>query len=197
MKLYPFIRKKSFRVIYTLKSVLNLNRKGGIKLHLGSGRDYLKEYVNIDADSDALCDIKTDYKNICNYFKPATVEEILMIHSISYLNLWEARLFFNNAFQILQPGGKLIMELPSIEKCAAHLIKHKDDIDAYVEGVRGIYAFDLDMINNKKKYHPYAFGWSGWHIEHELRTAGFTDVKIMEPQTHGNPWRDIRIEAIR
>ena len=75
------------------------------------------------------------------------------------------------------------------------LLAARDSNDDYLEGVRGIYAFDLGQIARRDSFATYAFGWSAWHLTEELQQAGFRDIEVGPPQTHGRPWRDIRLQA--
>ncbi|MCO8121413.1 hypothetical protein NHH03_06665 [Stieleria sp. TO1_6] len=168
-----------------------------VKLNLGCGPMHLDDYINIDADPRACADFYLTFDELRDAFAQDSVGEILMVHSLSYLNLWQARDFFRDAHHLLQPGGRLVIELPSIEKCAQHLLESSGDPSRYLEAVRGIYAFDLSEISNKVRFTPYSFGWSAWHLEHELRDARFGDVTVTEPHYHGQSWRDIRVEAIK
>lgn len=166
-----------------------------LKLNLGCGPMHLDGYINIDADPRACADFYLSFSELGDAFASGSAKEILMIHSLSYLNLWQARDFFRVAQRLLAPGGKLVIELPSIEKCAEHLLRCQGDLSEYLEAVRGIYAFDLTEITNKTDFTPYSFGWSAWHLEQELREAGFSGIVVAEPQFHEQPWRDIRVEA--
>ena len=168
-----------------------------IKLNLGCGPMHLDGYINIDGDPKACADFYMDFSELGDAFAKASVVEILMVHSLSYLNLWQARDFFATAVELLRPQGKLIIELPSIENCAQHVLDCKEDVAGYLEGIRGIYAFDLTEITNKTDFTPYSFGWSAWHLESELRNVGFTEFRVGKPQYHEQPWRDIRVEATK
>ena len=120
-----------------------------------------------------------------------------MIHSISYLNLWEANKFFNDAYDLLNIGGVLELEFPDIQKCSKIIVESSDD-SYYIEAVRAIYAFDLDQIKNKEIYRPYAFGWSGLYMKNVLLEIGFSQIDILEPETHEKRnWRDTRIIAVK
>ncbi|QEF99406.1 hypothetical protein Mal15_34700 [Stieleria maiorica] len=172
-----------------------LVEKRDIKLNLGCGPMHLDGYINIDAAPAACADFYMDFGELERAFSASSAREILMIHSLSYLNLWQAREFFRSAYRLLSPGGQLIIELPSIEKCAAHLLESRGNLPAYLEGVRGVFAFDLSEITNQVSFTPYSFGWSAWHLEHELRDASFSRIVVTEPEFHQQPWRDIRVEA--
>lgn len=168
-----------------------------LKLHLGCGSVYLKDYVNIDVSSDSVADIVSDLRDIYKLYPVNSVSEIFLVHSISYLRLWEGLDFFKQSFQLLKEGGSLILEFPDLEKCASLIIQSKNDYTNYIEAVRGIYAFDLDQIQNKESFHTYRFGWSAWHIEQELKNIGFKNIMCSEGELHNHKWRDTRVEATK
>lgn len=169
------------------------------KFHLGCGGDYLKDWINIDVNKFSTADIVCDFKYLNKYFPNDSVSVIKMIHSISYLRLWEARDFFAMCFKLLKKNGTLILEFPDIVKCAKLLIENeKTNFENYILGTRGIYAFSLRELELKKKNVPYTFGWSAHHIENELLKTGYSFVKITDLEKHGKlDYRDTRIEAIK
>jgi len=169
-----------------------------IRLNLGCGNMRLDGWVNIDINPQVKPDICCDLLSVRHHFQPSSVDEILLIHSISYLRLWEARIFFKNALAMLKPGGRFVLEFPDAAKCAKHLLENEGERDEYIEAIRGFYAFDLQQIKNKEQYQPYSFGWSARHISDELKTIGFREVISGDPQTHGpRLWRDSRIVATK
>ena len=177
------------------KKQIDIN--SGIHLNLGCGEQYLQGWVNIDTNENVNADLYSNFFNIDNHFESFSIDTIQMIHSISYLNLWEAELFFKKAFKLLKNEGILILEFPDILKCSRRLL-FTNDVESYIEAIRGIYAFDLNQMENKEKYIPYSFGWSGWHIKKVLIKQGFKKIYINYPETHGRRfWRDSRIVAIK
>ena len=165
------------------------------KLHLGCGCEYLPGYINIDCDPAAKADLHLDMMAIDNAFAPGSIDEILMIHSFNYLSLWQARDFLKKTATLLSPEGTLIIETPNLLKAVDRIIAHhKGSTEAYLEGVRALHAFGMDQIERRESFTPYAFSWSPWHLELELREAGFAEISLLPPQTHA-PWRDMRIEA--
>lgn len=189
-----FFRKKNNND----KRSVSINSASPLRLHLGCGSDYLDGWLNIDVTEKSKADVIMDFKNIKGNFESNSVSEVLMVHSISYLRLWEARDFFSDIYSLLKTGGRFALEFPDIVKCSKVVLENENEIEKYLEGVRAFYAFDMGQIKRKDKYHPYAFGWSAWHISFELKRIGFTKISIMEPQTHGPLlWRDTRIEAIK
>jgi hypothetical protein len=195
------------RCLLSLKKILYLfyyrylNKKKSstepLKLHLGCGTVYLKNYVNIDVSADSVADVVSDFREIYKLYPSGSVSEILLVHSISYLRLWEALDFFRDCFLLLKDDGLLILEFPDLEKCASLILESKNDKNNYIEAVRGIYAFDLLQIQKKENFHTYAFGWSSWHIREELIKIGFKRVDCKEVFFHNHKWRDTRVEATK
>ena len=172
--------------------------RGGRRLHLGCGGDYWPGYVNVDASPASQADLCLDFTGLRAAFEDGSIAEVSMIHSLSYLRLWQARDLFRDLHALMEPGGRLILELPDLAKCASHALASSGRLDDYLEGVRGLYAFDLNEIAAKAMFTTYAFGWSSWHLKLELEEAGFRDVTVMDPQTHDRrTWRDTRIEATK
>jgi hypothetical protein len=175
-----------------------LGRQRHLKLHLGCGTEHLAGYINIDVKSNAAADLYLDFCRLHRVFSPESVAEAMMIHSLSYLNLWQARKLFKQLYVLLEPGGKVIIESPDLGKCAQRVLLKDQSLTDYLEGVRSIFAFDMSWVTNEVMYEPYAFGWPGWHLKQELEHVGFKEVLLLDPQTHGRLlWRDIRVEAFR
>jgi len=166
-------------------------------LHLGCGSIYLKNYVNIDVSTDSVADVVSDFRDIFKLYPSNSVSEILLVHSISYLRLWEALDLFKDCFMLLKEGGQLILEFPDIEKCAYSIIESKNDYPKYIEAVRGIYAFDLGQIKRKESFVSYAFGWSSWHIREELSKIGYKNIICTDGDFHKHKWRDTHVEATK
>jgi hypothetical protein len=169
-----------------------------VRLHLGCGQDYWPGYVNVDVGADALCDLRMDFTRIDERYPHSSVVEIALIHSLSYLRLWQARDLFTDLYRLLQPRGRLVIELPDLAKCARKALADEGNPSEYLEAVRGLYAFGIDQIDHREMFTPYAFGWSSWHLKQELEKIGFNQVIVCDPQTHERrTWRDTRLEAVK
>lgn len=189
------------RILKIMKrTIMSAYRKkdGKVRLHLGCGGDYWPGYVNIDLSPNGVCDLQMDFTKIGDIYPSNSVTEVALIHSLSYLRLWQARDLFADLYRILEPGGVVVIELPDLGKCARKALECKTSKAEYLEAVRGLYAFDMEQIKGKEMFTPYAFGWSGWHLEQELSEAGFCHIIVTDPKTHEQRlWRDTRIEAIK
>jgi predicted SAM-dependent methyltransferase len=193
MRMIWALRRIKFKIFSTFKK-----KNGKVRLHLGCGSDYWPGYVNVDISPNSLRDLQMDFTKIKKIYPANSVREVALIHSLSYLRLWQARDLFADLYRILEPGGVIVIELPDLSKCAQKALQCKKSKAEYLEAVRGLYAFDMEQIERKEMFTPYAFGWSSWHLEQELEKVGFRNITISDPQTHGRRiWRDTRIEAIK
>ena len=178
-----------------------LLKKRNFNLHIGSGHDYLNDFLNIDASKLAKADVYMDMRKLNKYCIPGSVNQIKMIHVLSYLRYWEAIDFLTDCYRLLKKDGKIIIEIPDMHKLSheivnIHSIENETDRKMYFECLRAVYAFNMTQIEQKKHFNTYAFGWSAMHLEYELKKIGFKQIDILTPICHDKlPWRDFRIEA--
>lgn len=81
------------------------------KLHLGSGPDYRKQWLNVDINPDADPDVVADLTATPWEFAPEnSVEVIEARHVVEHLD--DRAAFFEEAARVLQPGGELRIAVP-------------------------------------------------------------------------------------
>src|SRR5882762_7889754 len=119
----------------------SLVRRTPVRLHLGCGDEHLDGWINVDENPASAADVVMDFRRIGEALAKATVDEVMMIHSLSYLRFWEARELLGVLHNVLKPGGKFIAEFPDVEKCAVAIGRARREVNSYVEAVRGFYAF--------------------------------------------------------
>jgi hypothetical protein len=164
------------------------------KLNLGCGTNHLEGYLNIDADPRNIPDLCLTIANLKSAFIPLSFQEVLLIHVIGYLRLWEVRDLLNDVYSLLMLDGTFIIEGPDFEKLAKSIVGNPEDSEA----LRAVYGYDADHDKERVKYTVYHSGWTTAHLRRELFAAGFRKVDIKDPLTHGKrTWRDYRIEAIK
>jgi len=159
--------------------------------------EYWTGYVNVDSDPTVRADLRIDFNRIHEHFRPGTVTEVVMIHSLNYLSLWQARDVFAILHGLLAPGGRLVFETVNLESAARKILENEGkDLGEYLEGVRALHAFGKVHHDNRKSYVPNSFSWTPWHLKLELEHAGFREVRIL-PATSHVAWRDMRVEAVK
>lgn len=165
-----------------------------LRLHLGCGADRWDGWVNVDRDPAARADLHMDLVDVERRFAPGSVAEVAMIHSLNYLSYVEARRLFASIHYLLEPGGTLAIETVDVERAARKVLESVGREREHLDGVRAFHAFGWDDLEARRPYAPNRFGWSAWHLEQELRRAGFEEVERQAPQTHV-AWRDMRLVA--
>lgn len=165
-----------------------------MKLHLGCGRHYLDGWVNVDVvphpsakkPPDVLC-LATDLSK----FEDNSADEIMAIHLFEHMSKKEAQNALKEWHRVLKPGGKLILEMPDIIKCARNLLAKPDD---YKNSIWGLYG----NHDEPSEYMYHKYGWSFVFIKPELEAAGFFKVAERPPEWHGKRLhRDFRVESLK
>jgi len=93
-----------------------------LKLHLGCGKNYLKDYINIDLPQgkQELMKAKADiYKDIRDLDYPQnSIDEIRNHHLLEHFTRQEALKLLLKWRRWLKPEGLLVIETPDFEGCA-------------------------------------------------------------------------------
>jgi hypothetical protein len=92
--------------------VLDLLRRKRPRLHVGSGRERLEGWVNIDAQALPGVDLVADVTQGLQF---ANVGAIFAEHFIEHLALVDALAFFNESWRILGRGGWIRMSTPNLD----------------------------------------------------------------------------------
>ena len=134
---------------------------------------------------------------------------IEMNHFMASINFWDARELLKQVWQVLTPGGKLVIETPDIAFCMKHFLMK--DTHAYFEkfeepvsttgswqpgqldmwGLWGNPATQDVKTSNKWGYTPGS-------LRQMLVECGFEEIHIHDrPAEYHVPVRDFRMEAYR
>ncbi len=160
------------------------DQAGLIRLNLGAGRRPLEGYIGVDiaGEPDVLADVRA------LPYEDGSVDEVIAIHLLEHLYRWEAPAALAEWARVLKPGGRLVLELPDVVKCCEQVLAGaKDRL-----GVWGLYG----SPEYADPLMCHRWGWRSDELAAELRTAGFTRVRVREPQFHKKA-RDMRLEATR
>lgn len=156
-----------------------------VRLHLGAGDKYFPGFVNVDlhGEQDVNCDItKLD-------FEANHADEVHAYHVLEHLHRKDATRALDEWFRVLKPGGKLVLELPSLNKIVKNI----------VDGEKNIRLTLLGLYGDPRDPKPdmlHKWGWSHEELTEVLTAVGFRDIRHLEPVFHIAK-RDMRLEATK
>lgn len=161
----------------------NKNNFNEIKLNLGSGGRPMKGWINIDnfdyekndsSRSGSVYDIKMDIRNLD--VDDDTVDEILLSHVIEHFVRWETIKMLKHYFNKLKQGGKIIVEMPDLDRCIAWYIRQKQTpsiktpIGIMNMGLTQFYGNQWDELD----YETHRYVWRIDEFTSVLKEIGFT-----------------------
>lgn len=152
-----------------------------MKVHLGCGSKYWPGFVNVDGFTD--CDIQSDIKKLP--FNDGEVSEIHLIHSFEHISRMECDLALKDYFRCIKSGGKLVIEVPCLDKIAQMIVDGEENLVMTLFGIFG----DV-RLGRPEMLHQWC--WSKKELKQVLEASGFENIEIMEPLFH-YPKRDIRV----
>lgn len=171
------------------------------RINYGCGRHVLPGYTNIDAVVHRDAARRPEILHALTFHPDGSIveptplpdgyaDELLAAHVIEHFVEWAAPHVMREWARLLKVGGKLILELPNIEAAARNLLAGK-------RPQMWAFAFYGDG-SYKDEYMTHRYGYTPTSIRALVEGAGFKDVQILPPQTHGpKPQRDMRVEAIK
>jgi predicted SAM-dependent methyltransferase len=154
-----------------------------VRLHLGCGNKILRGYRNLDAfgNPDEYADI-TDLKY-------ENVDEIMAIHVFEHFWPEDALKILGNWHKALKAGGKLILEMPDLQKILEHFKAPELNLTLTMFALYG-----GDRERRIENLHKWA--WTFNSLKPLFEQAGFKDVVEKTAQYHW-PTRDFRIEGTK
>ena len=156
-----------------------------MRLHLGCGKRHLDGWLNIDLfGSDHDCDIRK------LPFDDESAEEIMAIHVCEHFYVTEILSVLKEWRRVLKPGGKMVLELPCLDKVLIHFANGSPE------------NFTLWPLygdpNTHKDGEPalHKWSWSKSQFKALLKAVGFDEITEETPHYH-QPSRDMRWIAIK
>ncbi len=155
-----------------------------MRLHIGAGHYYWPGFTNVDyvGDQDLVTDI-TDLP-----YEDDSVDEIHGIHVFEHLQRYDAVKALNEWYRVLKPGGKLVLEMPSLEKIAQLIVDGEKNPRLTTMGLFG-------DPRDPNKHMAHQWGWAADELLAEMWANGF-DAEVLEPVFHLKK-RDMRCVAIK
>lgn len=161
-----------------------------LKLNLGSGKKRIDGYTNIDINPDTNPDIVAD---ICQLpLDSGVCDEVMAIHTLEHLWLQDVLPALKEWFRVLRPGGRLVLELPCLEKILKNFMRTPPMAQLTLWGVHG----DPGTHLKREVWQLHKWTWSLGDLAMALDKAGFDDIKEEQCRYH-MPQRDMRLEAVK
>lgn len=172
-----------------------------MKINFGCGRRVMDGFFNIDAirheqaprDAELIHAIRFDADGAVSNPLPlddGCADEVHALHVIEHVHAWEAPHLLAEWRRLLKPGGRLILELPSIELAARNLLAGMPD-------QMNMWPFYGDP-GPKCPFNCHRWGYTAKSIKALVAAGGFVNIVQPPPVTHGaRVNRDMRLEAVK
>ena len=160
----------------------------GLKLHLGCGGQNWEGFVDIDQYPAFDCkpDVVSDITDLP--YKEDTVDEIWLIHVFEHIFYCDADDAIASWYRILKPGGKLVIEVPCMDKIINNYNKREMDPRLTILGI-----FGEQLSGQPEMVHKWCYTKNS--LKGMLEDAGFKTA-IKDPVYHLIK-RDMRAEGIK
>jgi hypothetical protein len=117
---------------------------------------------------------------------PGSCDEIALVRALRWYRPFEASELFAAAARALAPGGRLCVEDVDAGEAASALVDARGDLARHLAALRAFVGFPDDS-EPERDYVAHRFTWSPWHLELELRRAGFTRFASERPGAGAGP----------
>lgn len=169
-----------------------------MKINFGAGKQTWDGFFCIDAQQspkatrplDLIHAVEFDADRLVNPIPlpDGCADELHSYHVIEHVRAYEAPALVMEWRRLLKDGGLLILECPNVEAACRNLLAGMDDQMSWWP----LYG-DHTHIN---PWQLHKFGYTPKTIRALLSDAGFKDIQIKPPKTHGaRANRDMRVEA--
>jgi ubiquinone/menaquinone biosynthesis C-methylase UbiE len=156
-----------------------------MRLHLGCGEKHWPGFVNVDAHGDP--DVISDCRKLP--FDADYADEIHSIHFVEHVPRLDLENMLVDWHRVLKPGGKLVIEVPCLDKMAQHIVNGEKNLRLTLLGIFG-------DPRDKKPGMLHAWAYTKAELSEAVLQCGFNKVEVMEPKFHLES-RDMRLEAVK
>lgn len=159
--------------------------------NLGCGKKKWDGWINVDLHSD-VADMQCDLRKL--EIDNNSADAVAAIHVLEHFHAWEAPGLLAEWRRVLKPGGKMIIEVPCMDKVfayTANCIATKTDMMPFMT----TYALWGDP-KHKSEAMCHKWGYFKGALASLLEHVGMREIKSVEPRYHF-ACRDMRFEAIK
>jgi predicted SAM-dependent methyltransferase len=137
-----------------------------MKLNLGCGGNYKRNFFNVDAFDSSIADKIMDAADL--KLEDNSVEEILASQLIEHLGIAGSIYALSECFRVLRPNGKLIIETPDIRASFEKYLKGNRETRKNI--LPWIYGVDMPGMQHR-------FCFPKDLLEEILEKCGFVNIK--------------------
>jgi hypothetical protein len=159
--------------------------------NLGCGNKKWDGWINVDLHSD-IADIKCDLRKL--EIASDSADAVAAIHVLEHFYEWEVFDVLTEWQRILKPNGKMILELPCMDKVFAYVhncVVSKQPLQPFMTL--------LALYGDPKHKQPamcHKWGWFQEPLRQMLESVGMERIEFCVPKYHF-PFRDMRIECYK
>ena len=163
----------------------------GTAYNLGCGTKKWDGWINVDLYSD-VSDIKCDLRKL--EIASDSADAVAAIHVLEHFYEWEVADLLTEWKRVLKPGGKMILELPCMDKVFAYVtncVANREPLQPFMT-LNALYG-DPKYKNEAMCHH---WGWFQVPLRQMLESVGMQKIEFFEPRYHF-PFRDMRVECYK
>lgn len=138
-------------------------------------------------------DVKCDLANL-DAFPDDYASVAVAVHVIEHFYEWDVANILAEWRRVLKPGGKLILELPSMNKIFNYIRDCMTDGENINLGFSWYAIYGDPRCESVPMCHKW--GYTEQMITDKLTAAGFSNIHFEEPNYHF-PLRDMRVVAYK
>ena len=161
-----------------------------VAYNLGCGGKHWSGWVNVDARADA--DLTSDLRKLP--IESDSADAVAAIHVLEHFYYWEVFDLLTEWKRILKPGGKMILELPCLDKVFGYVAKCVQAREPMAE-----FMTLLALYGDPKHEDPamcHKWGWFTAPLIDMLKSVGMREITVCEAHYHF-VFRDFRIECVK
>lgn len=116
------------------------------------------------------------------------------IHVLEHFYQWDVEPVLTEWRRILKPGGKMIIELPCMDKVFGYVawcVENHQDMARFMTSL----ALWGDPTHRSPEM-THKWGWFVAQLHEMLQRVGMRDIRFMDPNYHFKQ-RDMRVECVK